>query len=426
MYVVGVPHSPPVQNLIQQFFDRTFNATHRTLRVVVGFQAPATSTVTALTAGSDAPWILSGCCVDWPLYLPFLERLDPLLRADNIPETRWGAGQLSAFRSGGSLYALPEDAACDVYLYRQDILDQLGLSYPSPDWTAAEALSLWRSCTGRTSSGAWRYGTGCPFGPGTTEGLPTVVAGFGGRFMDSAGTRCLLDDPGSIAAGRYWLHMVWDRIATWGDGSPNPAIQTGQLVFTTAADPTVLYAVQQLGSSVKWDFIPWPRFPTRRVGKLHDNFYAMAANVPDRAAAWEVLRFIAIEPQWSRFYMKFGLAPPMFASLMQEWYAVLRSTAPILRGKHLEYWGEPTLRGEGIYDYAFFKYQAAQALALLQATWTQVWNRQLSVHQAFRQVAAQINALQKAGATATPPPTAQQQIAAAHRARARLQTMFTP
>ena len=422
LYIEGVPHSPTVQALLQSFFDSTFNSRQKGIRASVGFQQPAQPTATQILAGQGVPAVVSGSGPTWPTVLPFLARLDAYLQQDNIPSTTWGGGQLDRFRQPDGLYGLPEDAASDVYLYRQDILDTLGLQYPAPDWTAAEAEQLWRSCSGQTPHG-WRFGGNAPFGGGTTEGLPTVVAGFGGSFMDAGQTRCLLDQPGSILAGQYWLHMVWDRVLTNGDGSPNPLIASGQLVFNTSADPTVLYAVQVLGPNIKWDFIPWPRFPVRPVGKLHDNFYALVASFPRQDIAWELLKFVAIEPEWSRYYMRLALAPPMLAGMMDEWYTILRATAPILQGKHLEYWGQPTLAGQGIYDNEYFKYAPVQAQNLLLGDWAELWNHKLGVTSGFRQIAQQINALEVASASGPPPPTGPQLIAEQQRLKQRVAQM---
>jgi len=402
LYIEGVSPGKTVNALIQQFLDRTFNAQNKGVRIMyTGGQGGLQGVVAQVLAGSKTmPWIVTSCCGDWPVIQPFLEKLDPYLQRDNIDQTTtWGKGQLARFRApDGSLYALPEDAASDVYLYRQDILDELGLPYPNPNWTAAEALTLWEACS-KNVNGKWRYGTNCPFGPGTTEGLPTVVAGYGGSFMDPTQTKCLLDEQACIQAGQYWFHMVWNKTATNGDGSPNGLIKTGQLVFNTSADPTVYYAVTQLGSGVKWDFIPWPTFPKGPVGKLHDNFYGMLAAAPNKDLAWEILKFIAVDKQWYEFYMQLSLAPPGRADMMDQWYTILRNTAPMLQAKHLEYWGDATLNGHGVYDNEFFRYAPSQANGILNQTWPKIWNEQVSVTEGFKTIAQQITNFEVQAAT---------------------------
>jgi ABC-type glycerol-3-phosphate transport system substrate-binding protein len=400
LWTPAVPNTKAARDIIQQFVDQNFNAKHPGVRAVwVGggnMQGVATS---VLAGASNTPWVVASCCGDWNIIRPFLEPLDSYLKADNIDvNSTWKEGQLSRFQDSGGTYGLPEDAASDAYLYRQDILDELGIPYPDPGWDWREAQKIWQQCTGKNSKGAWRYGVAAPFGAGTTEGLPTVIAGWGGSFQSPDRTRCLADQPQAIAAAQYWIDMVLQKVCTEGDGWPNQGIFNGTCVFTTGAEPTILQAVQQLGSSAKWDFLPWPSFPVRSVGKLHDNFYGMLASAPNKELAWEVLKWAAIEPDWQRFYMSLALAPPAVANLLEQWYAVMRATAPVLQNKKLEYWGQPTLKGLGVYDYEFFRYAPVQANQLVSSWWNQIWTGKVSVAEGMRQMAAQINALQATAA----------------------------
>ena len=194
------------------------------------------------------------------------------------------------------------------------------------------------------------------------------------------------------------MDLVWNNVATTGGGYRNAGVFSGSVVFAQGAEPTILQAVQQLGFNAKWDFIPFPRFPVAPVGVLHDNFYGMLASAPDKALAWELLRFAAVDPDWSRFYMQLALAPPALPALLAEWMTILGQTAPVLKSKHLEYWTQPTIDGAGHYDYEFFRYAPTQADTLLGATWPRIWNRQIDVAGGFRAIAEQINALEPVAA----------------------------
>ena len=395
LWTPSVPTNKTTTQLIQQFTDSSFNSKQKGVRATwVGGGGMQTVATSLLAGASNFPWVVASCCGDWPIIQPFLAKLDPFFKTDNIdPTTTWQAGQLTRFQQPDGTYGLPEDAASDAYLYRQDILDGLGLAYPDPTWTSTDATNLWTACAGKISGG-WRYGVGCPFGQGTTEGLPTVVAGFGGQFQSQDRTQCLLNSPKAIAAGEYWMNLVWNKIGTGGDGSPVPGIFNGTCVFTTGAEPTIIQAVEQLGEHTKWDFVPWPSFPAGPVGKLHDNFYGMVTAAPQQELAWELLKWAAIDPDWQRFYMQLALAPPAVASLLEEWYAIMRATAPVLQNKQLEYWGNATLQGVGVYDYEFFEYSPSQANNLVSSWWSQIWGQTVSVTAGFTQLAQQINALE--------------------------------
>lgn len=154
LWVVGIPINAASNALIQEFVDTTFNAKHKGMRAVWSPQTDLRTVVAAITAGSRAmPAIVAGCCEYWPLFQPFAKDIRPLLRRDNIGLDLWSTAQLhegvpAGERTGGALYRLPANTAIDAFVYRQDILDELGLAYPRGDWNSIEAADLWRACTG--------------------------------------------------------------------------------------------------------------------------------------------------------------------------------------------------------------------------------------------------------------------------------------
>lgn len=422
LWVVGIPQNATSVKIIQEFVDSTFNSQHKSVRAVWQWSNISSAQVTIL-AGGAAPLVLAGCCASWPTIQPFLEPLDPYLQRDNVQKAHfWSPAQLTAYQQGAGLYGLPANAVCEAFLYRQDILDQLALSYPTPEWTAAEAAQLWQACAG-TVGGRRRYGCTVPWEPtGPPEGLPAVVQGWGGLFASPDGTRCLLDQSPAIACGEYFMDLVWNGVATGGDGSPNPGVFTGEVVFSQGAVPTIYDAVRQLGDQVKWDFISFPRWPVRPMTILHNNFYGMNAFASNKELAWELLRFAAVDGPWQQFCMKLTAAPPGPAPLLPDWETVLRSNAPVLKTKALHYWTDPITTGQAAYDYAFFKYQPVQVSDLVGTFWPTLWQHKVSVAEGFKSLSQQINTIQAQGASSQPPPTAEQRRAAVQAAQRRFPT----
>jgi multiple sugar transport system substrate-binding protein len=399
---VFVPQ-PDLQRATQAFVDATFNAQHRGVRAEWVVATTDTPTMVSLIAsGQDVPWVQGNCCVEWLELLPFLEDLSPWVRQDGVDwKALYAPGQLGVFRQGRGLYALPSWAPCDPYIYNQTILDELGLPYPDPDWTADEAARIWRACTGALPNDGWRYGTTTPFYRETPEGMPSVVAAFGGSYMNADGTRCLLDEPACVRAGEYWYGLVWDKVATWGGGG-NPAFFKGEIVFLTTALAYWPALVPGWGvGGVRWDLLPYPRFPERPIAKLHNNFYAMIRDRPNQELAWELLKFIAFG-DFARFWMRATLSPPGSAYLLDEWLAVLRAVAPVLRDKHLEFAVRPVQEGYGIYDDLYFRYEPLQAQQVQMDLFGQIWDRKLDVAQGFREIARAVNAIEAVGAATAP------------------------
>ncbi len=418
--VIGPPINASLVAMVQGFVDRHFNASHRGVRATWQPRGNAQAVVATILAGQPAPVVFSSCCTDFPVLQPFFEPLGPYLKRDNIPASRWAARRLSTYQPDGALLAVPSDAAGQTYIYRQDILDQLGIAYPQPDWTYLEAKSLWTRCTS-DQGGVHRYGATLPFQPGGPSPGLALFHGFGGAYMDATHTHCLLTDPGSVACGEYAFPLLWGGVCTAGDGWPAPGLATGQVVFSQGADPSVLWAVQNLRGA-KWDFIPYPRWPVRPATIAQVNFYGLNAFAPNKDLAWELFRFAAVDPEWTRYVMRLTLQPPGTLAQLSEWETVLRSAVPLLRQKALHYWTQPAVAGDVYEAQQFFRHQPLTAITLVGATWSALWRRQLGVPAAFAAITRAVDAQQHADRGRAPQSAAQmlQQAGTERRRLARL------
>jgi hypothetical protein len=161
----------------------------------------------------------------------------------------------------------------------------------------------------------------------------------------------------------------------------------------------------------------------RPAGVVQVDFYGMNAEAPDQELAWELFQFATLDPGWARFVMRLTLQQPALLSLWDEWDAILRSVAPVLRNKAIHWWKVGARQGWG-YGPRFFKYQPAQAISVFDQTWPKIWSGQLSVTAACRIIARQVTAFEAAAATEGAAATASKLIAGQRRERARLAGMF--
>lgn len=419
---VQIPASPVVQRIVQQMVDEGFNAAHRGVRAIWEPWGNIPGVLAAITAGSG-PLVIAGTLPQFASALPFLQPLDVLLRQGGVAVSLWSTNQLDSFRGLAGLHAVPGYTACEPFIYRQDILDGLGLPYPPPDWTYLDAQELWQACTGQ-SRGTTRHGVTFPFGPGNFDpGAFFMFPGFGGAYADASRRRCLLDAPGSIRAGEYFFSLVWSGVATNGDGTPSQGLVDGSVVFSEGAGHAVLWAAQNLGASARWDFIPYPRWPVAPATVANGNFYGLNAVSGQTELAWELFRFAAIEPGLMRQLMRLTLQEPALLSLWDEWMTVVTAQAPVLRGKSLHFWRDAAVHGQG-YGPVFFAAQPVQAETVVAGFWTKIWQRALSVREGFRLAAAQVNALERAALAEGAPPAGRQLVAQQRQERRRLAGMF--
>jgi multiple sugar transport system substrate-binding protein len=362
-----------------------------------GGTATTGGVISAILAG-QGPDVVADCCGAWVQYLGVnaAENLTPYLQRDNIPLSTWSRGQVEALATEHGQMGLPVYNGPVVYAVNLGLLDELGLPYPDPDWDYLEAAKLWRAAAGMNSATkTWRYGAGFWWGSGWYASN-FLLTGFGGAEMDATRTKCLLNDPHSIAAGEWIMPLFWDKVLTTDYGGEDTAFVQGQMVMRPRGGWDVHYDAQYVGNKVKWDYFPVPKFPAGRATFSNNDFWIMNSQSPHKEAAWELLKWLTAEDYWQDFVMRATLLEPSKVSLWDRWEYYWQQAAPIFRTKQIGWYKDAALGGYA-YPQQFFKYESSQADNLLSQAMAKLFNRQASVAEAFTQVAKQIDALEAAG-----------------------------
>ncbi len=394
----GAAYNKTAMNLVQSYVDANFNTKHKGLWAYVtpsNGQGQAQAVIADSIAGAPGtPDIVEDCCSDLATYEAgnWLLPLNEYLKQDNISISLWNRGHIDALSLNGMHYALPSYDGPMVVYYRQDTLDQLGLPYPSPHWTYAEATTLWERCVS-TKKGALR--SGCAM-----EWLPSpqyLFKGWGGSLIDSSHTKCLIDSPECIAAGSWFYQGIADHALTYRNeiGGLTPAKPSN--VFAMCGGWDLLPAAEQLGTSYKWDILPVPTWPKGFATFVNIDFYGMNRGSKHPHAAWELMKFIAVDPGYTRFQMRVTLIQPALLSLWSEWETTVKQVAPPLRNKALHYYKDAALSGR-TYPHEFFLHSAPQADAIIGSVGSQIAARKVSVTEGFRLAAQRVNALELASA----------------------------
>ena len=128
------------------------------------------------------------------------------------------------------------------------------------------------------------------------------------------------------------------------------------------------------------------------------DFWAGPATTRHADQAWELLRWLTVEPEYQTFAMGAFLFPPALTGLLGQWQATAETVAPGLRGKGLEWfvtaaeqaWTTPT---------PWFAYATDTAYAIDTNWFNRLAARVVEVRAAFTQADRQVNALQAQGPT---------------------------
>lgn len=390
------------RSLVQQQAD-TFSAAHKGLRLKAlpgpqGGGASTSGVIASILAGSG-PDVIADCCGAFATYTSqgVFANLTPLLKRDNINIDTWARAQAAALHTQQGQFALPVYNGPVVYACRLDILDTLGLPYPDPQWTYTEAADLWTKCAGQFQAGGksqHRYGVDFWWQPSSWYAGDFLLYGFGGAEMDPTRTRALVDSPGSLAALEWVYPLIWEKVI----GPSQGALHDGTAAFHWEGGWSIPHNVVNYGAKFKWAYYPVPKFPHGRATFNNNDFWGINAQSKHPDQAWEVLKWLTYEDSWQRFCMKTTLLAPCKVALWAEFEQQLIATAPILKGKGLQWFRDAAEGGYG-YPQEFFKYQWNQADTLLGQAIAGIYDRKLSISGAMRQAAQRIDALVAAGAT---------------------------
>ena len=415
----GAPWNSHTTAIVQQFLDQTFNQRTRGIRAVPwGVCCGKWSQIIAASlGGAGYPDIIGECCVGFASLRDagILSPLDAYMRRDNIPTSLWSKGHVAVLQAGGHQLGLPMYDGPQVLGYRQDILDQLGLSYPAPDWTLAEAVRLWQGCSAAVG-GRRRYGASLEWYPGWEY----LLRGFGGTEMNAAGTHCLLDSPACVAAAEWFYHLLFAQTITYR--TDVAGLADGSAVFSALGGWDIFNEATLLGNRFKWNLVPVPSMPHGRFTYANKDFWSLNRACRHPEAAWSVLRWLAAEPEWQRFIIKTALLEPSLNSLWNEWEAAILAAAPPLHGVAIGYYKEAAQKGYGI-PAPFYTYAPVTARSEIAAGLTQIAGHKVSVKVGFQDIARQINALEQSSASTAPASFAAQRKAQLTR-NARLLSMF--
>lgn len=329
--------------------------------------------------------------------------LQPYISQYNIDFSIWNEIAQAYVRPNG-IFGLPDFTNMYGMIVNLTALDDMGLRHPAANWSYVDAARLFAAGTVK--------GKKSPHAGGAVQcnhvgsGMPSAyyLDGFGGGYVDPINlSRCTLDKPESIAAGEYVFGMLMSAEATNSTSCFRQNLVQGNTiidVFGTCAMPQIAAM-----HGFQWDFWPMPALPKGPYTNAGPGVMIIAQNTKHPNEAFALLHWLTVEPYWQRWRMRTLLGGPVLNSLWPEYADILQRVAPVFRGKNLTVLGALS---NNIHVRRYFAYDNPQAAAIM-STWSaKIVKRQVSVHDAFRQMTQLINAVESSAAGTA---HAQQQVA---------------
>jgi len=227
-----------------------------------------------------------------------LEELTPYIEASGYDISDFWPGLLeygTTYDEDGTarIWGFPRDIGLEVLYYNKDIFDEVGVAYPTDDWTwddlaaAAEQLTVVES-SGRVS----RYALGMEGGKYTLF----VLQNYGAILDDMRNpTQCLLDTPESVEAIEFFAGMMDNNYAMRSAnlsqaGGDSAVFQSGQVAMIIQ-NASRVSAFNSAG--MNYDVAPVP-IPVdgQRAAAAGGAAWTMSSHSDDKESAWTFLSWL--------------------------------------------------------------------------------------------------------------------------------------
>lgn len=330
--------------------------------------------------------------------------LRPYLQRDNIPLSTWSPGQMHRLQTTNAIWGLPTYVHVDIQAVNLSKVNDLGLPYPSPDWTYEDAERYYRGTT-YVTGGQRNYGYaptnsgGTPVGQGFGyEGeMAFPVHYWGGSVHATDGMQCVIDQPSASQGIAWYQQLYWDHVAIPHTSNTSGSIQTNA-TFMDVGSNWVPVQATLFAHNIEWQYIPPPAFPNGRFSFEYVDAYFMNAYTKHPEQAWTLMKFLTAESWWQRFNFKYLLRTPGVVSMWDEWVASVEAAAPPLRGKGLQYYQQAAAswgRANGL-----FKYNDGTMDGLIDQAISSAFQHKQDLSVALRVAAQQVNSAQQEAAAA--------------------------
>lgn len=373
-----------------------WRASHRSVNLQMlpfGGDTAVTDLVTGTAPDVILAWQNFGQLVSQGLLLD----VNPYLKLSNRSLDVWPSYAVDAYQWQGGQYGFPFYVATTCMVVNEDVLDQIGQPYPSPNATFAEWAALWGAATKKGASP--RYGGSIK---STVNGIAQAYfRGWGGSIMDPADpTRCTLDSAACIAAGNAVFPLLSEGVCALNYGISDCITGLETQRYASAVLWNAALAVTSLDLALakmpKWNFYPMPVMPNGAFAHTQYDYRAINAATKHAEAAWELLEWLSFEPAFQRTLMQYGLEPPALKSLQEEYITTLASVIPPFAHKNLSVITQYILHNGAIME-PIFPANEAQVQSLIGTGEQAIIDGKYDVTEGLTQLAGQVTAIEVEG-----------------------------
>jgi multiple sugar transport system substrate-binding protein len=324
--------------------------------------------------------------------------LEPYFQRDNVDPSIWNTAQYQLYVTHQGPMAVPVYTGTSVIAVNEKVFDDAGLPYPDPTWTPGVFA---RTCAQLAQPGKRPPvygGTIFWYTGGPSQQASWVFRAFGGNQVSPTGAPSQLSSPPNQAA-LAWMYedLFWPKVAVPQDVAGISQFAAGSAAMIDMDTWELLSFAEGIkGATAKFDFVPYPVFPNGRATFCTADFYAIAANCQHVDAAWDLLRWVSVEPQWQQATFAYALRSPALNSLWAHWEATIQSVVPFFKGKNFSWFSDAAQKGYA-YPVEYYPYNDQQVWGLIGPYFSSLYARRIpTVQEAAAQIDQVVNAFEAA------------------------------
>jgi len=228
----------------------------------------------------------------------------------------------------GKTYGLPRDLSDVMLYYNKDLFDAAGVAYPNDNWTWDDlrdaAKKLTRDKNGSGTVNQWGFGVG-----NYTWAWTGFIWGNGGDVLSADRKQCLIDQPKSAEAMKYYFGLLTDDKV-----SPPPGALPEQAsvldYFTTQSIAMGLYGpwfrpvLVNNATQFNWDVAQPPKAPGtgQRASVIYTDEWGIYSQSKVAKETWEFMKFLtgpAGQTRWTELIGARSISPIKQVAQSDKW-----------------------------------------------------------------------------------------------------------
>jgi ABC-type glycerol-3-phosphate transport system substrate-binding protein len=243
-----------------------------------------------------------------------LENLDPYIEEAGYNLEDYWPSLLEPAMYEGSVYGFPRDMSAEVLYYNTAIFDEVGLEYPTDEWTWDDLLAAAEALTVRDGDQVTRYGLAMEGGK-----YQLWVGQNGGTILDDIRnpSTCTLDQPEAVEAIEFFSGMMNDGLAmrdanlsqAGGDSAVFASGQAAMIIQNASR----VSQFNQAGLAYDVAPVPIPEGGQRSASAV-GAAWTMSAGSDNKEAAWTFLSWLQSTDGGQKVYTASGEILPALQS----------------------------------------------------------------------------------------------------------------